>query len=339
MKAAVVREFGSVVIEDVPDPVPNDYQAVAQVLCWATCNSTDYKLVQGTMGWNTPLPFVLGHETVGRVIAVGPQVRSYRVGDVLLRVTAVYPGTTMGEYGSALGSFTDIGLATDTEAMKADGLDVSGLTITHFLHQKVPATMDPGDAAMMINLREALSWIKKLKVEGSTVLVVGDGPVGLAFVQAAAVRGAERIILSGHHANRLRLGEEIGADSVINSRVVDTVPAVMDLTNGRGVDVLVDCVGDQKALGEALTVVSADGQVAAYGVPKVPPTGPQPEDPRMVKIATDEPGAHDEVLALIAEKRINPKKFYHDRLHYSQIQQAITRIGRREVLGKVVLDL
>lgn len=337
MKAAVVREFGQVGIEEVPEPIPNDYQAVAEVLCWATCNSTDYRVVQGTMGWNTPLPLILGHETVGRVIAVGPKVRNYRVGDVLLRVTAVYPGTRMGEYGSALGSFTTIGLATDTEAMKADGLDTNGMVITHFLHQKVPTEMNPADAAMIINLREALSWVKLLGVTGKTVLVVGDGPVGLGFTQSASVRDAERVILLGHHDERLALGRKVGATDTINSRGLDFIVAVRELTAGQGVDVLIDCIGDQKVLAQALSLVRADGKVAAYGSPKIPPTGPKAEDARIVSIRTDEPGAHEEILRLIDEGRIAPGNFYSDSLRFDQIDEAISLIGERKARAKIVL--
>lgn len=338
MKAAIVRQIGSVGIEDMPEPTPNDYQAVCRVLCWATCNSTDYRVVHGTMGWDIPLPLVLGHETVGEVVAVGQKVRSYKVGDRLLRVTAVYPGTRMGEFGSALGSFTEIGLATDTEAMKADGLDVSGLVITHFLHQKVPASMDVADAAMLINLRESLSWIKALGVQGKSVLVIGDGPVGLGFVQSANVRGAGPVILAGHHDGRLELGRKVGASHTINNRQADMLATVRELTGGQGVDVLVDCIGDQKAATQALSVVKPNGKVALYGSPKIPPTGPRPEDPRIQSIRTDEAGAHEEMLKLVAAGRVNPKHFYSERLRYDQISEAIRHIGSRQTLAKVVLE-
>ncbi len=336
MKAAVVRGLGSVALEEAPAPAPNDYQAVAEVLCWATCNSTDYRVVHGNMGWNTPLPLILGHETVGRVVEVGAKVRSYRVGDRLLRVTAVYPGTTMAGYASALGSFTTLGLATDTAAMQADGLSTEGMVITHFLHQRVPEDMDPADAVMLINLREALSWVNKLDVAGKSVLVIGDGPVGLGFVQAAFVKGAAEVVLVGRREARLDVGRQVGATQTVNGRAVDPLAAVPDLVHGQ-VDVLVDCTGDQKGLAAALALVKADGKVAAYGSPKIPPTGPMPEDPRIVSIRTDEAGAHDEVLRLVREGRIVPRRFWSDRLRYDQVGEAIRRIGAREAVGKVVL--
>ena len=336
MKAAVVRETGSVGLEEVPEPVPNDYQATAEVLCWATCNSTDYRVVHGNMGWNTPLPLILGHETVGRVVEVGAKVRNYRVGDCLLRVTAVYPGTTMAGYASALGSFTTIGLATDTAAMQADGLDTAEMVITHFLHQRVPAEMDPADAAMIINLREALSWVNKLDVADKSVLVIGDGPVGLGFVQAASVKGAAQVILVGHHQARLDVGRQVGATDTINGRQADFTAAVPDLAHGV-VDVLVDGTGDQRGLAQAMTLVKPEGKVAAYGSPKIPPTGPKVEDGRIVSIRTDEAGAHDEVLRLIEAGSIDPSRFHSDRLRFDEIGEAIRRIGAREAVGKVVL--
>jgi len=339
VKAAVVREIGSVGIEDIPEPVPNEYQAVTEVLCWATCNSTDYRAVHGTIGWNTPLPFILGHETVGRVVCVGSRVRNYQVGDILLRVTAVYPGSKMGQFSSALGSFAEVGLATDTEAMKADDLDVSDLVVTHFLHQRVPADMDPADACMIINLRESLSWVKALQVEGKSVLIIGDGPVGQGFVQTASVRGAKTVILVGHHDERLQLGRRVGAEHTINSKEIDYLAATRELTDGEGVDILVDCVGDQRTLSQALSIVKAEGKVAAYGSPKIPPTGPKPEDPRIVSIRTDEAGAHGEILKLIEEERIDPRNFYSERMDIAQIDEAIRLIGERRVLAKVVLDV
>ncbi|MHB0876267.1 MAG: zinc-dependent alcohol dehydrogenase [Anaerolineae bacterium] len=339
MKAAIVRELGAVALEDIPEPVPNEYQAVAKVLCWATCNSTDSRVVRGSMGWDTPLPTILGHETVGRVVAVGPKVRHYEVGDVLLRVTAVYPGTTMAGYSSALGSFTEIGLATDTDAMKEDGLDTTGMVITHFSHQKVPAAMDPADAAMIINLRESLSWIGQMGVEGKSVLVVGDGPVGQGFVQSASAGGAGQVIFAGHHEERLDVGHRVGADHVVNSRQVDLGAAVRAIAGADGVDVLIECTGDQRLLADCLSVVKADGKVAAYGSPKIPPTGPKPKDRRILRISTDEAGYHDQVLRLIEAGRINPRLFWSDRMPYTEIGEAIARIGARRTVGKVVMDL
>ena len=339
MKAAIVRVLGSVAIEDIPEPQPGPYQALAKVLCWATCNSTDYRVVQGNMGWNTSLPTLLGHETVGQVISLGAKVRHIAPGDVRLRVTAIYPGQTMAGYSSALGSFSEYGLVTDTQAMLEDGLDVSGLAITHFLHQRVPPGMDPADAAMIINLRESLSWVKRLDVAGKAVLVLGDGPVGLGFVQAALVCGANPVILVGHRAERLALGRDIGAHQAVNSTQESYRDATLDLTGGQGVDVLVDCTGDQKTLAEALNVVKPEGKVAAYGSPKIPPTGPKPEDARLVSISTDEAGTHDEVLGLIAAGNVNPRHFWSDRLHYTQIGEAIRRIATRQAVAKVVLDL
>jgi L-iditol 2-dehydrogenase len=337
MKAAVVREIGRVEIEEIPEPVPSPYQAVAEVLCWATCNSTDLSAVKGTIPWMPPLPMILGHETVGRVVSVGSKVRNYKEGDIRLRITAVYPRETMGEFHSGLGSFTSVGLATDVEAMKADGLDTSGLVITHFLHQAVPPDMAPADAAMIINLREALSWVKALDVEGKNVLIIGDGPVGLGFAQMAGIRGAQKVTLVGHRDSRLELGRQFGAHHTINSRQEDPLERIQEFVGSPAIDVLIDCVGDRRALAESLVLVRPDGKVAGYGVPK-PSTGPPVDDPRIVKVSTDEPGAHDEVVRLIQEGRINPRDHYTERLHFSKIGEAIDLIAKKKALMKVVLE-
>jgi L-iditol 2-dehydrogenase len=279
---------------------------------------------------------VLGHETVGRVVSLGSKVRTYEVGDNLLRITAVYPRETVGGFHSGLGSFTSIGLATDVEAMQADGLDTSGLVITHFLHQKVPADIAPADAVMIINIREALSWIKALGVDGKNVLVVGDGPVGLGFVQMASVKGAGTVTLIGGRDSRLQVGRQVGAHHTINSRQEDPLVATRAFVGGAAIDILVDCLGDRSVLAKSLTLVKPDGKVACYAVPKLS-TGPAPVDGRIVKISTDEPGAHDEVIRLIQEGRIDPGHYYSDRMSFDQISDAIDLIAQKKALTKVVL--
>jgi threonine dehydrogenase-like Zn-dependent dehydrogenase len=111
------------------------------------------------------------------------------------------------------------------------------------------------------------------------------------------------------------------------------------VAGGAGVDVLVDCIGDQRLLAQCLALVKPEGKVAAYGSPKIPPTGPRPDDSRIVAIGTDEAGYHDEVLRLIAAGRIDPRNFWSDRLSYTDVGEAIHRIRTRQAVGKVVMDL
>jgi len=340
MRAAVVRNIGEVVTEDVPIPKPNKYQALVKIVCGATCNSTDYRIVHGNLPWKMNYPCILGHESVGRITSLGSKVKNFEIGDLILRPTAVYPGEKLNGYYSGWGGFAEYGLVTDVKAMTANGVDKSSINPYAFLHQKVPSKMDPADAVIVINLREIMSWVDALGISaGSSVLVIGDGPVGLTYVQCAKIHGANPVILVGHRDERLKLGQAVGADYAINSHYTNFIVEVKNAIEPEGVDFLIDCTGDQLAFNAALKVLKSNGKAVAYGTPKVPPTGPVPNDPRIVKIATNEPSAHDEIIHLILSGKINPKHFYSERLPLSKISEAIDRIGKKKALAKIIIDI
>src|SRR5688572_18641373 len=86
MKAAIVQEPGRLVVTDIPDPVLGPYDARCEVLYGAVCTGTDLHLIDGQFPWPVRYPTVLGHESIGRVVEVGDQVRNYQVGDLITRV-------------------------------------------------------------------------------------------------------------------------------------------------------------------------------------------------------------------------------------------------------------
>ncbi|MFN2593920.1 MAG: zinc-binding dehydrogenase, partial [Actinomycetota bacterium] len=102
---------------------------------------------------------------------------------------------------------------------------------------------------------------------GATAAVVGDGAVGLCGVLAAARLGADRIVMLGHHEDRLDLARKFGAtDIVTSSRVDSAIEEVRDLTSGGPLSVL-ECVGNQSAMDTALGIARPGGTVGFVGVP------------------------------------------------------------------------
>ena len=93
MKAAVVESPGILRVKDVPRPDMGPYQALVEIIACATCNSTDQKLINGTLAKDyTNFPGILGHESIGRIIKTGDRVRNYSIGDLVVRPVAIYPG-------------------------------------------------------------------------------------------------------------------------------------------------------------------------------------------------------------------------------------------------------
>jgi threonine dehydrogenase-like Zn-dependent dehydrogenase len=102
---------------------------------------------------------------------------------------------------------------------------------------------------------------------GRTVAVVGDGAVGLLGVLSARQRGAERIIAMSRHENRQQLAREFGATDIVTERGKEGVARIKELTNGIGVDAVLECVGTQEAMMQAVHSTRPGGSIGYVGVP------------------------------------------------------------------------
>ena len=102
---------------------------------------------------------------------------------------------------------------------------------------------------------------------GSTVAVVGDGAVGLLGVLSAKQMGAERIIAMSRHQSRQKLAREFGATDIVTERGDDGVAHIMELTKGIGADSVLECVGTQESMMQAIRSTRPGGFVGYVGVP------------------------------------------------------------------------
>jgi threonine dehydrogenase-like Zn-dependent dehydrogenase len=103
---------------------------------------------------------------------------------------------------------------------------------------------------------------------GSRVAVVGDGAVGLCGVIAAKRLGAEQIVIMGRHADRIALAREFGATDVVSERGAEAVERVQELTDGYGVDAVLECVGLDQSMQTAIEIARPGGAVGRVGVPQ-----------------------------------------------------------------------
>ena len=102
---------------------------------------------------------------------------------------------------------------------------------------------------------------------GTTVAVIGDGAVGLLGVLSAKQMGAERIIAMSRHGSRQKLAREFGATDIVTERGDEGVARIKDLTDGIGADTVLECVGTQEAMMQAIRSTRKGGYVAYVGVP------------------------------------------------------------------------
>lgn len=260
MKAAVVVTPGALEIRDLPAPEPADYQVLCEHLFGAVCAGTDRHLIRGELPLpGIEYPFVLGHETIGRVIAVGPKVRHFKLGDLITRTG--YPASD--ELKAFWGGFTELGLATDAVAMREDGLSEEAWQ-PHLINRVLPPGTDPAAATMMITWRETYSYLARLEVAaGSRVAILGSGGNGFSFLVMARMLGAETVVMVGN-PHWTELAARAGASGFVDYRVDVAGGLAGECANGY--DLVLDAVGRSGALEQAIDQLAPSGKVALYGI-------------------------------------------------------------------------
>jgi len=209
----------------------------------------------------SPFPYILGHETVAEVIDCGKKTRYLKPGDWILQSRIEdYPELGLG---SAWGGFVEYAVATDWKAMQEDNMPLPNEFFVS--QQKIPKDMNLVDAVMSITLKEVYSALLHFGVKlGDSVLIFGDGPVGISMVSCAKLMGANPIIICGHHNDRLNLAATMGATHIINTKENDLDLYISKLYP-KGIDLVVDVIGDNTLIQKGLDLINDSGKVGIYG--------------------------------------------------------------------------
>src|SRR5882724_7260256 len=245
MRATLLYGAGDVRVETVPDArIVESTDAVITVTNACICGSDlwPYKSMEPS-----EVGRPIGHEAVGVVEAVGADVRTLKIGDVVVMPFAYSDGTCVfcheGLPTSCLhGGFFGTGAA---DGAQAEALRVPQADGTLFV---LPVGKDDALMPSLLTLSDVMGTGHHAAVaskvgSGKTAAVVGDGAVGLCGVIAARRLGAEQIILLGRHPDRIALAREFGATDVVSERGDEAVERVRELSDGYGVHSVLECVG------------------------------------------------------------------------------------------------
>mgnify|MGYP002645061559 CR=1 FL=1 len=338
MKGLIVNGNGKPELNhDIPMPEIGDYEVLTKTLACGICNGTDIKLVEGKLKGFSTYPAVLGHESVGEVVQIGKKVRNFKKGDRVLRTSL----KSTSEYYSLWGGFSEYTIANDYQACVADGIEADEGTCTQ---QIIPKEIEPGEGAMIITLKEICSALHRLGLKkGDDVVVVGCGPVGISMVALARAMGAGNIILSGHHRERMKVAQRLGANIIVQSKEENLVEVIQEKLP-TGVDLFIDCVGRTSIIDQGMKVVKETGKIGLYGIGMH--TGdlidwnqaPYNFQIHSVQwpIASEEMKTHNEVISYIQQGKINLKDFVTHQLKITDFERGFNLVNKREGL-KVVL--
>src|SRR5206468_1351847 len=270
MRATVMFGAGDVRIENVPDArliAPTDALVAVTRACICGSDLWPYR----TLG-HSDIGRRMGHEAIGVVEAVGADVRTMKVGDVVVMPFAFSDGTCVfcheGLHTSCIhgGFFGSVEVAgAQAEAVRVPQADGTLVVL--------PVGGDDALMPSLLTLSDVMGTGHHAALAakvgpGKTVAVVGDGAVGLCGVLAARRLGAERIIILGRHPDRIAIAQEFGATDVVSERGDESVERVRELTEGLGAHSVLECVGLEQSTLTALLVARVGGAVGRVGVPQ-----------------------------------------------------------------------
>jgi threonine dehydrogenase-like Zn-dependent dehydrogenase len=214
----------------------------------------------------------MGHEAIGIVEDIGPEVRSLKRGDLVVMPFAISDGTC---------EFCHEGLQTECVHVAffgnngMNGAQAEALRIPYAdgTLYKLPVGEDHALMPSLLTLADVLGTghhaaVAARVAPGNSVAVVGDGAVGLCGVLAATRLGAEQIIIMGRHPDRIALAKEFGATDVVSERGEDAVERVHGLTGGFGAHSVLECVGLSHSTEAAISIARPGGAVGRVGVPQ-----------------------------------------------------------------------
>ena len=265
MRGVVMHAPGDVRVDDreVPRVVePTDAVLKVEVAC--VCGS-DLWPFRGIAPVTEPRP--MGHEYVGTVVEVGEEVKSVKVGDFVVGSFCTSDNTCEICESGFQSRCVSGGFMGDTQAQYTRVPLADGTLVV------VPGGRpeDPDVIASLLAASDVLGtgWFGAVAAQagpGRTIAVVGDGAVGLSAVLAAKALGAERVIAFSRHEDRAALAREFGADVVIAERGEEGAAKVKELTGGYGAHGVVEAVGNQLSMNQAIASCRPGGHVGYVGV-------------------------------------------------------------------------
>jgi 2-desacetyl-2-hydroxyethyl bacteriochlorophyllide A dehydrogenase len=278
VRAAVLTGLEQVVLEERPEPEARPGWVVVTVESASLCG-TDVHQYDGRI--DTPFPRVPGHDFAGRVESVGEGVDEALVGCPV----AVKPSLPCEDCPECRA-----GKLADCKKKKLIGLWSDGCMTEKVAVPQVnlvprPDGVEAWQASLLEPLAVGLNTVDRLRIMlGETVVVLGQGPIGLALTRLCALSGAGRLIVTDAREAPFAVSRAYGASDFVNVAETDATQAVLDLTDGVGADIVIETSGFPASSAMVLDVVRKEGKVAHIGWANDLP--PLPVIPIMAKTLT-----------------------------------------------------
>jgi L-iditol 2-dehydrogenase len=265
MRAAVYRGVNDVRLETVPVPRIGAGELLVRVHTCGICGTDLKKIASGSHS----APRIFGHETSGVVAAVGDAVGAFKPGDRVV----VFHHIPCGEcYYCRHKTFAQC--ETYKKVGCTAGFEPSGGGFAEYVRVmdwivdhgavRIPDEISFEQACFVEPVNTCMKGIETLQlVAGESVLVIGQGPIGI-ILSSLAKRSGARVITSDLYPERLTISKSFGLENAIDASRADTVKTVREWTEGRGADAAIVAVGGNSLIGAAMDAVRPGGRVLLF---------------------------------------------------------------------------
>lgn len=350
MKAMTLAAYDKLELATVPVPKPGPGEVLCRIKSVAICGS-DPKMIHGDYAWtNWPpyYPFIMGHEWAGQVVALGEGVTDFQAGDRVAGEAHVGCGKCdnckKGHYTVCLNYGKDGHDGGLDVGHRHYGFYWQGANAEYNVYKasalhRIPDNVSYDVAAMCDCAGVAFHGVEMAGVTpGGTCVVIGPGPIGLCAMQECKALGAARVIVVGRGA-KLEKARELGADVCVDFEKEDPVARVLELTGGRGADVVLDNIGLEWSIDEGIAMVRPGGKVLVCGYISENFTVNYQEIMKYEKEILGIRGMTRqdmaEVVELVNSRKIVP--YVYKTVPFEQINEALGLLRSGAAKGRVVL--
>ena len=352
MKAAVFIKPGQIALEEKPIPEIGALDALVRVTTTTICG-TDIHILKGE--YPVAAGLTIGHEPVGVIEKLGSAVTGVREGQRVI-AGAITPS---GHSSACLCGCLSQDGADEKHGFKAiggwkfgntiDGCQAEYVRVPDAMANLAPVPDALTDEQVLMCpdiMSTGFSGAERGDVTiGDTVAVFAQGPIGLCATAGAKLCGATTIIVVDALAERLSVSKSLGADHCINFKQTDAVDRIMQLTDGRGVDVAIEALGTQSTFESALKVLRPGGTLSSLGVYSsnlTIPLGAFGAGLSDISIVTTLcPGGKERMrrlMSVISSERVDLRSLVTHRFKLDEIEQAYELFGhQRDGVLKVAI--
>jgi L-iditol 2-dehydrogenase len=342
MRALQLSAYKQLDLVSLPAPQPAADELLIRIKACGICGS-DVHGFDGSTGRRIP-PIVMGHEASGIVESVGSAVTGFNPGDHVTFDSTVYCGECFFcQRGQVNLCDRREVVGVSTPLFRRMGAFAEYVTVPARIAYRLPDDFPFAHAAMIEAVSVAVHAVSLTPIEpGDTVVVVGAGMIGLLTLQAVRQTGASRVFVVDVDDTRLSLAQKLGATQTFNSRSMQVVHEIRRLTEGRGADAALECVGITDAIKLAVESVRKGGSVTLVG--NVAPTielGLQSAVSRQIRLqgSCASNGEYPECIALMSSGQIRVEPLISAVAPLTDGAAWFERLYKREPgLLKVVLE-